>query len=100
MSWVKDALAALEAGETARVRPHGGSMRGRIESGQLVTISPVEADDVKVDDVVFLRWKDNYLLHLVKQIGDEGFLIGNNVGKINGWAARDDVLGVVTAVED
>ena len=75
-------------------------MRGRIESGQLVTISPVTADDVKVDDVVFIRWKGNYILHIVKEIGDEGFLIGNNLGKINGWAAREHVLGVVTAVTD
>jgi len=100
MSWVKDAIAALEAGDTAQVRPHGGSMRGRIESGQLVTIAPVTADDVKIDDVVFIRWKGNYILHIVKDIGGEGFLIGNNIGKINGWANANDVLGVVTAVAD
>jgi hypothetical protein len=46
VSWVKDAITALEAGELAQVRPHGGSMRGRIESGQLVTIAPVTADAV------------------------------------------------------
>ena len=56
--------------------------------------------EVQIDDVVFVRWKGNYLLHLVKQIGEEGILIGNNVGKINGWAAREDVLGVVTGVSD
>lgn len=75
-------------------------MRGRIESGQLVTISPVTADTVKKDDVVFIRWKGNYILHIVKDVGDDGFLIGNNIGKINGWADHTDVLGVVTAVED
>ena len=75
-------------------------MRGRIESGQLVTISPITADGVKVDDVVFIRWKGNYILHIVKEIGDDGFLIGNNIGKINGWADRNDILGVVTVVED
>lgn len=75
-------------------------MRGRIESGQLVTIAPATPDDVDVDDVVFIRWKGNYLLHIVKEIGDDGFLIGNNLGKINGWAKRNDVLGIVTAVAD
>lgn len=75
-------------------------MRGRIESGQLVTISPTTADEVKVDDVVFIRWKGNYILHIVKDVGDDGFLIGNSIGKINGWVDRTDVLGVVTAVED
>jgi hypothetical protein len=100
MSWVKDAITALESGESAQVRPHGGSMRGRIESGQLVTIAPVTADAVNVNDIVFIRWKGNYILHIVKEIGDDGFLIGNNLGKINGWADRNDVLGVVTAVAD
>jgi hypothetical protein len=97
---VKDAINALQAETTAKVRPVGGSMRGRIESGQLVTISPITADAVKVDDVVFIRWKGNYILHIVKEIGDDGFLIGNNIGKINGWADRNDILGVVTVVED
>ena len=100
MSWVRDAINALQAGTTAQVRPVGGSMRGRIESGQLVTISPITADAVKVDDVVFIRWKGNYILHIVKELSDDGLLIGNNIGKINGWANRNDILGVVTAVEE
>jgi hypothetical protein len=98
MSWVKDALAGLAEGRTVQVRPQGGSMRGRIESGQLVTIAPASGDNVNAGDVVLVRWKGNYLLHLVKDVGEQGLLIGNNVGKINGWAARDDVLGVVTEV--
>ena len=100
MSWVKDALTTIENGESAQVRPHGGSMRGRIESGQLVTIAPATAEDVQIDDVVFVRWKGNYILHIVKDVGEDGFLIGNNIGKINGWAARDDIVGRVTAVSD
>lgn len=100
MSWVKETLSALQAGQAAQVRPLGGSMRGRIESGQLVTIRPADVNDIKVDDVVFVRWKGNYLLHLVEEISADGFLIGNNVGKINGWADRGDVLGVVIDVQD
>lgn len=99
MSWVKDALTSLEAGRIAKVRPIGGSMRGRIESGQLVTIAPVETGAVKIDDVVFIRWKGNFILHIVKDIQDGKLLIGNNIGKINGWADFADVLGVVTSVE-
>ena len=100
MSWVKEALSAFEAGLEARVRPFGGSMRGRIESGQLVTIAPINSDHVKVDDVVFIRWKGNFILHIVKEIQDDKLLIGNNIGKMNGWADRTDVLGVVISVED
>ncbi|WP_425400790.1 hypothetical protein [Aeoliella sp.] len=100
MSWVRDALAALEKGDVADVRPQGGSMRGRIESGQLVTIAPVRERIVQVDDIVFLRWKGNYLVHIVKDIAEGQVLIGNNLGKINGWAPIDDVLGIVTEVRD
>jgi len=70
-------------------------MRGRIESGQQVTISPVNAADVQVDDVVFVAWKGGYLLHLVKQVAADKLLIGNNVGKINGWVTRNAIIGRV-----
>ena len=75
-------------------------MRGRIESGQLVTIEPIAPNAVSVDDVVFIRWKGNYILHIVKDVEEDRLLIGNNIGKINGWADREDVLGKVTDVAD
>lgn len=56
------------------MRPIGGSMRGRIESGQLV------------------RW-------LLSLQGGR-YEIGNNLGKINGTVAADDLLGMVVAVSD
>ena len=75
-------------------------MRGRIESGQLVTIAPVDPATVKVDDVVFVKWHDNYLLHLVKDVREGELLIGNNVGKVNGWVPASAVVGKVVAVRD
>ncbi len=36
--WVTEALLKLRQGKPARVRPQDGSMRGRIEGGQLVTL--------------------------------------------------------------
>lgn len=96
MGWVTDALKQLRAGRPAHVRPVGGSMRGRIESGQAVTILPVDPADVVADDVVFVAWNGNFLLHLVKEATPDQLLIGNNVGKINGWVARSAVVGRVT----
>jgi hypothetical protein len=81
MSWIKEARTKLQNGQNARVRPFGGSMRGRIESGQLVTIALVQIRDVHSGDVVFLEWKGNYLLHLVVEIEPERVLIGNTLGK-------------------
>ncbi len=100
MGWVKDALKQLEENGVCRIRPHGGSMRGRIESGQLVAIRQARGEEVEVDDAVFVRWKNNYLLHLVKGKENGRILIGNNLGKINGWIGYEDVIGKVVAVED
>ena len=71
-------------------------MRGRIESGQLVSLIPVEDPaTIEVGDAVMVAWKGGYLLHLVLEATARLLLIGNNVGGINGWAPRTDVLGKV-----
>jgi len=75
-------------------------MRGRIESGQLVTIEPASFSELALDDVIFVRYKGNFLLHLVKELSADGVLIGNNLGKINGWVSASDVLGRVASVSD
>ena len=100
MGWVNDARMGLAEGRQVQVRPFGGSMRGRIESGQLVTLAPVDPAEVRVDDAVLVVWRGGCLLHLVKEMKDGQLLIGNNVGKINGWVPMSAVLGKVVAVED
>ncbi len=95
MGWANDARDALLANKSATVRPRGGSMRGRIEDNEEITIDPIDPAAVEVDHVVFIRWKGGFLLHIVKQANDHEVLIGNNVGRINGWAPRADVLGKV-----
>lgn len=99
MGWVNDARAELLAGRTVQVRPVGGSMRGRIESGQLVTLVPVTGSEVSVDDVVLVEWKGNCLLHMVKAIDGDRLLICNALGKLNGWVNAAAVIGKVVAVE-
>lgn len=100
MGWVNDARRELAGGRQAQVRPSGGSMRGRIESGQLVTLAPIEPSEVRLDDVVLVEWRGSFLLHVVKEVGEDRLLIGNNVGKINGWVPSTAVIGKVIAVED
>lgn len=98
MGWVNDAIKELAAGRTVQVRPFGGSMRGRIESGQLVTLAPATGSSIRVGDVILVQWKNNYLLHLVLRIEEGQLLIGNNLGKVNGWVPFDALRGKVTAV--
>lgn len=102
MSWATRTIEALAAGEIAQCRPHGGSMRGRIESGQLVTLDPRR--EPQIDDAVLCRCKGSVYVHLVKAMRGHGpqqrFLIGNNRGGLNGWVVRAAIYGVVVAVED
>ncbi|MEO0605041.1 MAG: hypothetical protein AAF211_26660 [Myxococcota bacterium] len=100
MGWVNDARRELAAGRSVTIRPVGGSMRGRIESGQEVTLEPVDPAQIEVDDVVLVAWRGNYLLHLVLEIDDGRLKIGNNLGKVNGWVERDAVVGRVVENSD
>ena len=102
MSWADRNIAELREGKITQCRPRGGSMKGRIESGPLVTIDPTI--EPKVDDAVMCRCKGNVYTHLVKALQGHGdkrrFLIGNNRGGTNGWVSRNGIFGVVTEVTD
>ena len=99
MSWVSTAVDALRAGETVQVRPRGHSMRPRIHDGDLVTIAPCDPASVEKDEVVLVRLRGNWLLHKVTAVDGPRVQIGNNHGRINGWAGRASVLGRVIRVE-
>jgi hypothetical protein len=73
-------------------------MQGRIESGQKVTVSPVDPKTLKIDDIVLCTIKGKHFLHLVKEIDQDRFLIGNNKGSINGWTRQ--IHGILTRTED
>jgi len=101
MGWAKYAIEALQNGETVQVRPSGHSMKGKINHKDIVTLAPCDPDDLEVGDIVLVRVRGNVLLHLIKAIDGKKkrFLIGNNRGKINGWAGRNGIYGVVIEVE-
>jgi hypothetical protein len=74
-------------------------MKGKVESGALVTVSPINTKDLKVDDIVLVRVKGNVYLHLVLARDGERFLIGNNRGGTNGWVGSSAVYGRATKIE-
>lgn len=78
-------------------------MRGRIDSGQLVTVEPL-AGEPEVGQAVLCRVRGSQYVHLVKAVRGNGdarqYLIGNNRGGTNGWIGRRLVYGVVVRVED
>lgn len=99
MSWADSAKKMLRAGATVTVRPRGQSMRGRIESGDIVTLEPATPDDVEVGDAVLVRVKGRDYLHLVKAKSGERLLIGNNRGTLNGWVGPLALYGKAIKVE-
>ena len=42
MGWASAYIQKLRNGETVSFRPRGNSIKGKIESGQLCTVEPIE----------------------------------------------------------
>jgi hypothetical protein len=74
-------------------------MAPRIESGQLCTVSPVDAATLEAGDVVLCKVRGSEYLHIVKAIQAGRFQIGNNRGFINGWIGASSIFGKLTTVE-
>lgn len=91
MGWAKIWIEKLKNGETVSFRPRGNSMSPRIESGQLVTVQPIQ--DFEVGDIVLCKVGGCEYLHLIKAIQGNRVQIGNNKGKINGWTTINQIYG-------
>lgn len=99
MGWASQHIARLKEGETVQFRPRGNSMRGKIESGQLCTVEPVDPATLEVGDIVLCKVNGREYLHLIKAIQGARIQIGNNRGRINGWISANSVFGRCTRVE-
>ena len=86
-------------GEAVSFRPRGNSMKGKIESGQLCTVEPVDLSSLRVGDIVLCKVNGREYLHLIKAIQGERFQIGNNRGRINGWISAGAIFGRCVQVE-
>lgn len=98
-------LEALANGRSYQIGPLEGdlaSMRAVLKQGQVLTISPVtNFHEIKAGDIVFVKWRGgNHILHLVKEVQDEQFLIINSLGKVNGWTHGTNILGKVTHIQE
>jgi hypothetical protein len=99
MGWASAYITKLQHGETVSFRPRGQSMAGKIESGQLCTVEPIEAAALRVGDIVLCKVRGREYLHLVKAIQGSRFQIGNNRGHINGWVTASAIFGRCIRVE-
>jgi hypothetical protein len=99
MGWASGHIEQLRSGKTVSFRPRGNSMSGKIESGQLCTVIPFEAERLKVGDIVLCKVNGREYLHLIKAIQGIRFQIGNNRGRINGWVSANSIFGKLVTVE-
>jgi hypothetical protein len=103
MGWATGYIARLQKGETVSFRPRGHSMSGKIESGQLCTVRPVDPATIKIGDIVLCKVRGREYLHLVKAVQGQGqgarFQIGNNRGHINGWINAASIFGRCVSVQ-
>ncbi len=105
MSWATQHIENLKNGQTVSFRPTGHSMTGKVNSGQLCTVEPVDSNEgFKEGDIVLCKVNGNQYLHLIKAIESdiygEEYQIGNNRGGVNGWIASNLIFGKLIKVED
>lgn len=100
MGWAVAYIKKLRGGESVSFRPRGHSMSGKIESGQLCTVEPVESSTLGVGDIVLCKVNGREYLHLIKAIQGPRFQIGNNRGRVNGWVSAGAIFGKCVKVED
>lgn len=98
MGWADRHIEKLQQGETIKFRPRGNSMKGKINSGQLCTVSP-DVDSLEPGDIVLCKVRGNQYLHLIKAIRTKQFQIANNRGHVNGWISIESIYGKLTYVE-
>ena len=98
MAWASEYIVKLQAGQTVSFRPHGNSMSGKIESGQLCTVEPIK-NLIEKNDVVLCKVSGKEYLHLVKDVHGERYLIGNNKGGLNGWVSKNSIFGKLIKIE-
>ena len=75
-------------------------MSGKIESGQLCTVNPVNTETLQVGHIVLCKVNGTQYLHLIKAKNGRRFQIGNNRGKINGWIEANAIFGKCVRIED
>ena len=99
MGWASHYIENLKNGETVSFRPRGNSMSGKIESGPLCTVVPVDPDTLEVGDIVLCKVNRYQYIHLIKAIQGRRFQIGNNRGRINGWITGNSIFGKCVKIE-
>lgn len=88
--------AQLRVGQPVTFKATGGSMRPRIQNGEIVTVAPLLWGVLpEKGQVVLAKVNGRWYLHLVTATKPGQVQISNNHGRVNGWTSLDNVVGVL-----
>ncbi len=94
--------SVLSRGASFRFQAKGQSMSPFIRHGDIITVTKVENNTVRVGDVVALLNPANNatIVHRIINVRDDGILLkGDNCTTADGVFSSDTILGMVTKVE-
>lgn len=93
---------AVSKGATVTFRPRGSSMTGIINDKDEVVVIPCDHSKLEVGMAVLCKVKGKIYLHKITiiDLSKKRCQISNNHGSINGWSSFDNIVGVVTKVND
>jgi len=93
----------LSQGATVRFRPRGRSMYPSIREGEVITVEPVRASDVKLADIVLYRSERGLIAHRVVEIASRDARVfrlqGDASLSCDQPVAAEQILGRVVGVE-
>lgn len=94
MGWAARHIEQLSQGHTVEFRPHGNSMTGKVNSGDLCTVEPVtESVELQSGNIVLCKVRGSEYLHLISAVRGDQYQISNNHGRVNGWVTRKQIYG-------
>ena len=95
--WADHYIRLLNKGKTVQFRTHEKSLEPFMVEGDLVTMSPIEAKQVKVGDIILCKIGRTHYLRIVKEAVNNRFFMGDNRNQTVGWT--EIVYGKVIKVE-
>ena len=96
--WLKLILNELSQGRRVQLVGRGNSMYPKIKDGETITITPIDNNELKINDIVFVRIAKKYLTHQILKIENGLMTISNIKGKIDGIVSVSSIYGIVTRV--
>lgn len=90
----------LAAGANVRLRVTSGSMRPRLQIGDIIQVQSVAQEQIKPGEILVIRRPADLVTHRLIRVSTAGMVVkGDRLAQSDPPVAPEEVLGRVTAVE-